>query len=69
MSLPMQGMTTQVSKTKSNTACTTALNQNPDTRGFFPSLLRVIVILFHTALAHYLLLITSGQSSPAAKII
>ena len=64
----MRGVTTQVSKPKSNTAFTTALKKNPDNRGYAPSLLRVIVILFHTALAQYKFLTTSGQSSSAAKI-
>ena len=44
--LTMWGVTTQVFKPKSNTACTTYLKKNPDTHGSDLSLLRIIVILF-----------------------
>ena len=44
----MQGETTQVSASESRTACTTDLEKNPDTRGSAPSLMRILVILFHT---------------------
>ena len=60
--LTMRGVTTQVSDPKINTACTTALNKNPYTRGSAPSLLRIIVILFHTALSQDKFLTTYGQS-------
>ena len=62
-------MTTQVSDPNISTACTTALKKKPDTRGTAPSLLRIRVILFHTRLAHYKFLTTSGQSSSATNII
>ena len=58
----MRGVNTQVSEPKRNTACTTALNINPDTRGSAPYLLIILVILFHTALTHDKFLTTSGQS-------
>ena len=64
----MQGVTTQVSKLQINTACTRALKNNLDTRGSAPSLLRILVILFHTALTRDKFLTTSGQSSSAADI-
>ena len=68
MPLPMRGVATQVSDTNSNTACTTALKKNPDTCGSAPSLLRILVILFHTSLACEKFLTTAGQLSSAAKI-
>ena len=49
--IPMQGMTIQIYAPNISTACTMDLNKNPDTRGSAPSLLRIIVILFHTTLA------------------
>ena len=64
----MQEVTTQVSALKSNTACTTALKKNPDTRGSAPSLMRIFVILFHTALALEKFRTKAGQSLSAAKI-
>ena len=50
--LPMQGVTAQFSKPKSNTTCTTDLKKNQDTRGSALSLMSILFILFHTALAH-----------------
>ena len=64
----MQGVTTQASKPKSNTACTTDLKKNPDTRGSAPSMMRILVILFHTALARDKFLTTVGQLLSAAEI-
>ena len=64
----MQGVTTQVSKLHINTACTRALKNNLDTRGSAPSLLRILVILFHTALEHDKLTTTADQSSSVAYI-
>ena len=64
----MQGVTNQVSDQKSNTACTTALKKNPDTRGSAPSLLSILITLFHTALAHENFPTTASQSSSAAEI-
>ena len=58
--LPMRGVATQVSEPKSNTACTTDLKKNPDTRGSAPYLLRIQVIIFHTALARDKFLTTAG---------
>ena len=55
-------VTTQVSYPKSITACTTALKKKPDTRSATPSLLRIRIILLHTALAQENFLTTSGQS-------
>ena len=49
----MRGVTTQLSDTKSITACTTALKKEPDTRGTAPSLLRMRAILLQSALARY----------------
>ena len=46
----MQGLTTQVSDMKSNTTYTTDLKKNLDNCGSAPSLLRILVIFFHTAL-------------------
>ena len=66
--IPMRGMTKQVSDPKSNTACTTALKKNPDTHGSDPSLMRILVILFHTSLASEKLLNTASQLSSAANI-
>ena len=64
----MQGVTTNFSQPKNNTVCTTALKKKPDTRGYAPYLLDILVILFHPTLARYNLLTTSGQSLSAAKI-
>ena len=64
----MRGVTTQVSEPKSNTACTMNLNKNPETHGSAPSLMRILVILFHNALAHDTLLTTSVQSLSSTKI-
>ena len=64
----MQGVIIQVSEPKRNTACTMALKKNPNTRGSAPLLLRILVILFHTALVHETFLTTSGHSSSATKI-
>ena len=47
----MQGVTTQVSAPNSIAAWSTVLKKNPDTRGSAPSLLRILVILFHTSLS------------------
>ena len=64
----MQGVTTHVSASKSSTACTTALKKNMETRGSSPYLLRILVILFHTALSLETFLTTSGQFLSAANI-
>ena len=64
----MRGVTTQVYKPYSNNSRNTYLKKYPYTRGSAPPLLRIIVILFHTALARYKLLTTSGQSYSPAKI-
>ena len=61
----MWGVTTQVSEPKIKTVCTTDLKKNPDTHGFALSLLRILVILFHSDLTHDKLLTTSGQLSSA----
>ena len=66
--LTMQGLTTQVSDPKRNTACTTDLKKNPDTRVSAPYLLSIIVILFNTALSRDNLLTTAGQLSSADEI-
>ena len=66
--LPMRGVSTQFYEPKSNTACTTALKKNMETRGSSPYLLRILVILFHTALSLETFLTTSGQSLSAANI-
>ena len=42
--------------------------KNPDTRGSAPSLLSIIVVLFHTALAQDKLLTTTGQLLSASDI-
>ena len=68
MDFPMRGVTTQVYDPKSSTACTTALKKKPDTRGTTPSLLRISVILFHTALAWDKLCTIADQSFYAPKI-
>ena len=59
---------THVYELKSNTSCTTALNKNPDTRISALSLLRILVILFHTALARDKFLTIAGQLLSDAKI-
>ena len=64
----MRGVNIQFSKLNSSTACTMALNKNPDTRNSSPSLLKILFILFHIALTHDKFLTTSNQSSSAAKI-
>ena len=64
----MRGVTTQVSTSKINTASTMILKKNPDTRGSTPSLMRILVILFHTDLTRDKLLNTASQSSSTAKI-
>ena len=66
--LPIRGVTTKVSDPKSNTACTTALNNKTDTCGSAPSLLRILVILFHTTLSQDKFLTTVSQSLSAAEI-
>ena len=66
--LPMRGVTNMVSDPKINTACTTALKKNLDTRGYAPYLLSILVILFHTALDHETFPTTAIQSSFAAEI-
>ena len=62
----MQGVTTQVSEKNSITSCTTDLKKKTDTRVSAPSLLRIIVVLFHTDLVHDKLLTTAGQLLSAA---
>ena len=64
----MWGLTNQVSKMKSNTALTMDLKKNPDTRGLAPSLLRILVILFHTTLSHDKFPSTAGHSLSAVDI-
>ena len=64
----MRGVTTQVYEPKINTACTTALKKNPGNCGSDPSLMSILVVLFHTALAQDKLLTTAGQLSSAADI-
>ena len=66
--LPMRGVTTQVSDPNSSTACTTDLRKNTDTRGSALYLLMILVIIFHTALSRDKFLTTAGQSSSASKI-
>ena len=65
--LTIQGVTTQVSEPNSNTACTTALKKNTDTRGSAPFLLSIISVLFYTALARDKFLTTASQSSSASE--
>ena len=67
-SLPMRGVTVQVSEPNINTACTMALKKNPDTRSSAPSLLMILVILSHTALARDKFLTTNGQPLSADDI-
>ena len=64
----MQGVTTHVSAPKSSTACTKILKKNADTCIFAPSQLRIIIILFHTAIAFEKFLTTAGQLSSIAEI-
>ena len=64
----MRGVTTQVSDPKSNTTYTVALTNNMDTHGSAPSRMRIIVILFHTALTQYKFLTNAGQLLSAAEI-
>ena len=66
--LPIWGVTNQVSKPKINTDCTKDFKKKPDTRGSFPSLLRILVILFHTALIQNMFLTTSDQLYSALEI-
>ena len=66
--LPMWGVTTQVSVPKSSTACSTALKKKPYTCGSDPSLLIILVLLFHTALALDKFLTTVGQLSSTTNI-
>ena len=68
MALPMRGVTTQVFAPKSSTAWTTALKNEPDTRGAIHSLLRMHVILLQTVLALEKLFATAGQLSYAVEI-
>ena len=63
----MRWVTTQASKPKRNTSCTTALKKNSKTCGSAPFLMIILVILFHTALAWDKFLTTAGQSSSAAE--
>ena len=63
MDLYMGGVTTQVSEPRSNTASTTDLKKNLDTSGSAPSLLSILIILFHNDIARDSFLTTSGQSS------
>ena len=64
----MRGVTTNVSEPKSKIACTTDLRKNTDTRGSAPSLLMILVIIFHTTLTRDKFLTTSGQPSSANDI-
>ena len=61
----MQGVTNQVSETKSNTDWTTYLNKNMDTRGLAPSLISIFDILCHTVCAFTRFWTTTGQPSSA----
>ena len=61
-------LTTQISEPNSNTACTTALKSNPDTRGSAPYLLKILVVLFHADLSWKKFLNTAGQSFSAGEI-
>ena len=65
----MRGVTTRVYTKKISTDWSTALKKNPDTRAPPPpSLLRIIVNLYHTARTFARFLTTSGQSLSAAEI-
>ena len=68
MTLPMRGVTTQVSEPKRKTACTIDLKKKTDTGGSSPYLLRILIILFHIALANEKFLTTAGQLSSTANI-
>ena len=57
----IQGVTTHVSASKSSTNLITALKQNMDTIRSSPSLLRIFVIILHTALAFARFRTTSGH--------
>ena len=67
-SLPMRGVTTQVSAQRSITACITALKKNPYTHGSAPSLLRMCDVLLQFFLARYKSFTTAGQLTSAAYI-
>ena len=60
----IRGVRTHVSAPKSNTACTNALNNNPETFGSAPYRLRIFVICTQLFLALLRLPATAGQSSP-----
>ena len=47
----VQGVTTHISTSKSNTDWTTDLKKNLDTRGLAPSLIRILFIILQTARA------------------
>ena len=64
----MRGVTTQVLEPKRNTACTMDLKKNPDTCGSEPSMMRILVILFHNFHACDKFLTTNGQLLSVAEI-
>ena len=64
----MQGVTTNVSATKTRTYWTTYLKKNPDTRSAAPSLLRILVNLCFNACAFARFLTTDDQLLPTADI-
>ena len=66
--LPIRRVTTHVSAPKISNAWTTALKKNPDIHSSYPSLLRILVILFHNALALVKFRTTAGQLSSVDKI-
>ena len=68
MTLPMQWVTPHVSTPKRGTDRNTDLKKNPDTHDSIPSLLRILVILFHTNLALSKFRTTADHSSSAAEI-
>ena len=64
---PCREVTTHVSAPNISTDWTTALKKNLDTRGYTPSLLMIIGILLHTALAFARFRTTAIQSSSASE--
>ena len=64
----MQGVMTHVSVPKSNTACTTAFNNIPDTHRLAPSQPSILVSCAQFFLAFFKFIITVGQfPSPYIK--
>ena len=66
---PMQGVNTHVSTPKSSTEWMTDLKKNTDNRSLTSSLLRILVILLHTARVFVIFRTTYIQSSSTADII